>query len=171
MQKWLKLASPFSRNDTKIELAGPRSRKSAKKSQVRSHGKASETRRSALMKKCQKITGLRSWKIAKKSQVRGHGKMSKRRRSAVTEKCQKVANPRSRKNAKKSQVRGHGKMLKSRRSVVTDKCQKLAGLLQYRSDARYKSNVFIASDECVYCWQWKHLSLKGNAFSNRKIHN
>ena len=38
-------------------------------------------------------------------------------------------------------------------------------LLQYRSDARYKSNAFIASDKrVVYHWQRTRLTLMTNAF-------
>ena len=46
----------------------------------------------------------------------------------------------------------------------------LIGAVEYRSDARYKSNAFIANDELIYRWQRTRLSLKANAFSNRIVH-
>ena len=72
-------------------------------SQVYGHEKMAKSRRSALMKKFQKVTCPRSEKNVKKSQLRGHGKMPK------------TAGPRSRKN------------IKMHRSAFMQRCLKLAG--------------------------------------------
>ena len=106
MQKCQKLASP--RYQKIQKLAGPPSRKNAKNSKVRSHGKISKTRRSAVKEKCQKLEGPQSEKI------------SKSHRSAVKEKFLKLAGPRSQKNAKK--ITGNGKCVKISRFAVTQKC-------------------------------------------------
>ena len=108
------------------KVAGPRSRKNAKKSQVRGYKKIRKMLRSAFMQKCLKLAcplSRNDIKNAKKSQVRGYVKMPKRCRSAVREICknlqvrgqekiQKGAGMLSQKNAIKSKVCSHGKIQK-----------------------------------------------------------
>ena len=63
MQKCLTRRSMVTKKCQKV--AGPPSRKNAKKSQVRCHRKMPKSRSSAVMEKCQKLTGPRSWKNTK----------------------------------------------------------------------------------------------------------
>ena len=72
-----------------LKLAGPRSRKNDKKSQVRGERKMPESRKSAVTEKCQKVAGPHARKNAKKSHVLGHGKRPEIPRSAVTDKYKK----------------------------------------------------------------------------------
>ena len=88
------------------KVAGPESRKNAKMSQVRGHGKMPKGGTSAVTKICHKVAAQRSRKNDKKSQVRAHGKMPKTRRSVITEKYKKMLS-----------------------SAVIEKCLKLASLL------------------------------------------
>ena len=85
--------------------------KMPKTSQVHGHGKyqnckgqqvskMTKSRRSTIIKNCQKLAGLQSQKNSKFSQVHWSRKTPKMYLSAVMQKCHKLAGPLSRKNAK-----------------------------------------------------------------------